>query len=208
MDKNSQPQFITWENDTRKYIGKRIAEMRKQAGISQVELAEKSGIGDSHIARIEMGRYSVGIDTLQKIADVFGKKIEFVDNPKLCIKSLVELGFADSGIIMENIRYFKKGDSAVLITESEEYNYVSSLIRSPQQIESYEHLIRLLTYELPKINTIFEHTSGVKGVFVKRYTPTGHVENIMIDCGGCEFHAPASEFKEIVSQNHCKNKSN
>lgn len=36
--------------------------------------------------------------------------------------------------------------------------------------------------------------------FVNRYTPTGHIENILIDCGdGIKFHAPADEF-EIISQ--------
>ncbi len=76
----NNPEFITRDNDIRKYIGKRIAEMRKEAGISQVELAEKSGVGSSHIARIELGKYSVGVDTLQKIASVFGRKIDFVSS--------------------------------------------------------------------------------------------------------------------------------
>lgn len=45
---------------------------------------------------------------------------------------------------------------------------------------------------------IMRHISGVKGVFVNRYTPTGHRENILIDCGdGIKFHAPADEFEII-----------
>jgi len=49
--------------------------------------------------------------------------------------------------------------------------------------------------EQPK--QILKHISGVQGVFVKRYTPTGHVENILIYCGdGLKFHAPAYEFHE------------
>lgn len=80
MKEENNPEFITWDNDIRKYIGKRIAEMRKEAGISQVELAAKSDVGHSHIARIELGKYSVGIDTLQKIASAFGKSVDFVDS--------------------------------------------------------------------------------------------------------------------------------
>lgn len=61
----------------RERIGRRIAELRHAAGISQEKLAELSGVGYSHIARIEMGRYSVGIDTLAKIALVFGLELDF-----------------------------------------------------------------------------------------------------------------------------------
>ena len=44
----------------------------------QEKLAELSGVGSSHIARIEMGRYSVGIDTLAKIAAVFNMELDFI----------------------------------------------------------------------------------------------------------------------------------
>ena len=63
----------------RERIGRRIAELRHKAGISQEKLAELSGVGSSHIARIEMGRYSVGIDTLSKIAQVFKMQLDFID---------------------------------------------------------------------------------------------------------------------------------
>lgn len=66
--------------DSRTLIGNKIAQLRKEAGISQEKLAELSGVGSAHIARIELGRYSVGVDTLEKIANVFGKKVDFVDN--------------------------------------------------------------------------------------------------------------------------------
>lgn len=64
----------------RERIGKRIAEIRAQIGISQAKLAKLSGVGYSHIARIEMGHYSVGIDTLVKIGDALGVELDF--NPK------------------------------------------------------------------------------------------------------------------------------
>jgi transcriptional regulator with XRE-family HTH domain len=62
----------------RERIGKRIAEIRKETGISQAKLAEMSGLDQGHIARIELGKYNVGIDTLSKIAEVFNKKIEII----------------------------------------------------------------------------------------------------------------------------------
>ena len=60
-------------------IGMRIAELRKQQNLTQKELGERCGLQDSHIARIEKGRYSVGLDTLQRIADALGRKIDFVE---------------------------------------------------------------------------------------------------------------------------------
>ena len=50
-------------------IGTRIAELRKKKGLSQRALAELTGYNPSNIARIELGRYSVGLDVLQSIAD-------------------------------------------------------------------------------------------------------------------------------------------
>ena len=67
---------------TRIRIGKRIAEIRKEQGITQDELAERTGIQRSHITRIEAGKYSVGIDLLQKIADALGKDVDFVEQPR------------------------------------------------------------------------------------------------------------------------------
>ena len=61
-------------------IGARIAEFRKECGMTQQVLAEAVGLQRPHISRIEAGRYSVGLDTLAAIAVALGKKIEFVDN--------------------------------------------------------------------------------------------------------------------------------
>ena len=63
----------------REYIGKRIADLRKKRKLSQVDLALKTGLDKGHIARIELGRYSVGLDTLQKIADALNVKIEMIE---------------------------------------------------------------------------------------------------------------------------------
>jgi len=59
-------------------IGQRIAELRKKAGMTQIELGAKCGLQNSHVARIEKGKYSVGLDTLQAIAVALGCKVDFV----------------------------------------------------------------------------------------------------------------------------------
>ena len=65
--------------DIRQIIGQRIAQLRAEAGMSQARLAELTGMAQPHIARIEAGRYSVGIDILGKIAAALGKRVDLVD---------------------------------------------------------------------------------------------------------------------------------
>lgn len=55
-------------------------ELRKEHGYSQAKLTELTGLDGGHIARMELGRYNVGIDTLSKIADAFNKNIDFIND--------------------------------------------------------------------------------------------------------------------------------
>ena len=127
----------------RKRIGLAIAKFRAEKGISQEKLSELSGVGSSHIARIEKGLYSVGIDTLGKIAMVFGKEIDFVSR--------------------------------------NQNNYLNFLLEKSNE---------------PK--QIMKHTSGIQGVFIKEYKPTGKPMTTMIRaCEGLEYCAPSSEFEPI-----------
>ena len=75
--------------EERARIGQRIAAVRKNVewtdgqgikrkGMTQGELAERCGLAQSHIARIERGYYSAGYDQLQLIAEALGKNIDLV----------------------------------------------------------------------------------------------------------------------------------
>ena len=61
-------------------VAYRILKLRKQKGMSQVELAKKIGTKQSNVARIEAGQQNFSVDTLEKIAKAFGcdLKIDFV----------------------------------------------------------------------------------------------------------------------------------
>lgn len=59
-------------------IGKRIATLRKEKGMSQAQLADACGMKAPNIARIETGRYSTGLDILSKIAAALDCTIDFV----------------------------------------------------------------------------------------------------------------------------------
>jgi DNA-binding XRE family transcriptional regulator len=54
------------------FVSRRIAEARSEAGLTQAELAEKSGLPQSHISRLESGKHSPSHATLQKIAGALG----------------------------------------------------------------------------------------------------------------------------------------
>lgn len=64
----------------RQRIGKRIAELRKGKKMTQAELAERSGLGQGHIARLEAGKYGATIDVLSSIAGAMESTIEIVCN--------------------------------------------------------------------------------------------------------------------------------
>ena len=65
--------------EARRRIGERIRQLRTEKGVSQTELAEKAGLVQPHIVRIEQGRYSVGFDTLQAIAKALGCTVDMVE---------------------------------------------------------------------------------------------------------------------------------
>lgn len=73
------PRIITPQEKERQRIGKLIADIRKEKGLSQVQLAELCGTHQGHIARIELGKYSVGLDTLANIAEALGCKIDITE---------------------------------------------------------------------------------------------------------------------------------
>lgn len=54
---------------------------RKELGITQKQLAQRSGISQANISKIENGNYHPSVITLQRIADGLGKRlvIEFAD---------------------------------------------------------------------------------------------------------------------------------
>ena len=66
------------KKEYRIYIGKRIAEERAKLGLSQTDLANLSGINRATIAKIELGRWSVGIDILGKIAEAMGLRVDLI----------------------------------------------------------------------------------------------------------------------------------
>ena len=61
-------------------VGRKIRQLRKQRKLTQTELADRIGIHQSDLSRMEQGEYKVGLDTLLKILGTFSMSIgEFFD---------------------------------------------------------------------------------------------------------------------------------
>lgn len=85
MYRNRLDPFHWMMNDRdkeRERIGNRIKELRKEQNMDAKTLAQKIGIDAGNLSRIEQGRFSVGLDILNRIASVLKMKIDFVpQNP-------------------------------------------------------------------------------------------------------------------------------
>jgi transcriptional regulator with XRE-family HTH domain len=53
----------------------RLKELRERRGLTQEQLSEKSGVGRSHLARLETGKQDPTLSTLEKLAKALGVKV-------------------------------------------------------------------------------------------------------------------------------------
>ena len=70
------------KQQVRERIGNRIAALRKKAGLTQEQLADRAGLQRTHVGRIEAGRYAVTLEVVQAIAQALGMTVDIID-PKL-----------------------------------------------------------------------------------------------------------------------------
>ncbi len=59
-----------------------IRKKRKKAGLTQVEVSKRAGVGLRFIRRLEQGKGSFRIDTINKVLRLFGKCLGPVDLPR------------------------------------------------------------------------------------------------------------------------------
>ena len=70
------------KRQVRERIGNRIAALRKKAGLTQEQLADRAGLQRTHVGRIEAGRYAVTLEVVQAIAQALGMTVDIID-PRL-----------------------------------------------------------------------------------------------------------------------------
>ena len=63
-------------NNDKEFIGKTIQTMRKRANIKQSELAEKIGISEKHLSKIETGKNLPSLDNFFKMAEILKFNLE------------------------------------------------------------------------------------------------------------------------------------
>jgi DNA-binding XRE family transcriptional regulator len=61
------------------YVAGKVRQLRDQAGLTQVELAKKSGLPQSHISRIEAAKLSPSQATLEKIGKAMNRPLSDID---------------------------------------------------------------------------------------------------------------------------------
>jgi transcriptional regulator with XRE-family HTH domain len=91
---------------TKAEIGKYVAELREERGLSQRQLAEHLGIDKSAVSRIEAGERGLAVDELAAVAERFGKTAD-----EILRKDEVAFAFrseADDDAVSEAVALFNK----------------------------------------------------------------------------------------------------
>ena len=88
-------------------VGERIKAYRKERGLTQKELAEKSNLSRSHIASIEGNQYTPSLATLNEISKALGIDSALLISDKLDTKSTSILNKKDQMEIDEYLNNFE-----------------------------------------------------------------------------------------------------
>lgn len=70
----SYDDFVT---DVKRTVGKRIKIARIEREIRQGDLAELLGVNQQNVARMESGRFGIGVETLARVAQALRKPIAY-----------------------------------------------------------------------------------------------------------------------------------
>ena len=63
-------------------LSKYIKEMRRQCKLTQIDLAEKSGVGLRFVREMEQGKPTLRLDKVNQVLALFGKEMGPVDAPR------------------------------------------------------------------------------------------------------------------------------
>ena len=56
-------------------LASEITQLRKAAGLTQVELAERAGVGLRFVRELERGKSTVRLDKVKQVLDLFGYEL-------------------------------------------------------------------------------------------------------------------------------------
>lgn len=66
----------------RERVAKNIIDRRKSIGLSQEDLAKQAGLSRAYVGKIESARFSVTIDTIEKIAHALEVDADVLFEPR------------------------------------------------------------------------------------------------------------------------------
>ncbi len=107
--------------DRENSLGNKIRQLRKVMGLTQEQLAEKAGIDDKHLSKIENGLHLPSYKTIKKLSEVLNhnlgdinaKTVEMRNINPIFLKSLSILNSAKSQeekkYYLEALRHAQKG---------------------------------------------------------------------------------------------------
>lgn len=58
-----------------------VKEMRKKHGLTQVDLADKSGVGLRFVRELEQGKQTLRMDKINQVLRLFGRQVGAVEPP-------------------------------------------------------------------------------------------------------------------------------
>lgn len=112
-------------------LGNRIQQLRKQAGLTQVELAEKIGVSKSQFIRYEGKDVQPPADTINKLADTLGTSMDFLISGDKTEKAKVSLKNSELFQRFKDIDTLPEPEQSVLI------KVISAYIRDFKAKQAY-----------------------------------------------------------------------
>ena len=118
-------------------IGNLFVSIRKMMGLSQMEVAEKSHVTRQNISRIELGRYSPGVDVIQRIEDALGIERIYITKNNIIMAESVSfiLGATD---VQELYKVAKVLPCFRLVELSKDKNFVSAIWNDEYEMDYEE----------------------------------------------------------------------
>lgn len=83
-----------------KLVGEQIRTIRKSKGLTQEELAEKSGLSLSYISDVERGTRNISLESLEKIIN----SLEIMPSEIFSFKEIGDSVLSDKRLVIEVIR--------------------------------------------------------------------------------------------------------
>lgn len=94
-------------------IGQRVAARRKALGWTQAALAEKIGVAEETMSRMESGKVAISLERLARFCDLLDLPLDELllqvsenptDEARALIKSLKDLSPAERNLVLDNAR--------------------------------------------------------------------------------------------------------